>query len=366
MTRGFSRTAWIFYTFIVFEILFMISPFALYYYSAYGLPLEYLQNNKRTAWLVQFILPHYSYSGNTFINRHNEIGWLLIMAGLILFIGGFCQIYHAKILRKKEVSGGLYRFIRHPQYVSLAILGLGTFLVYPRFIILITFVSMIFIYTYLARMEEKECLEKFGGSYADYMATTGMFFPRLNTAGDVHVPEATLDPRKGTPPIFGIMLLYAAIITSTVVCGFAVRNYSLSTLASFSCDSAFVISLVSMRNDAIKEIYETILRSDAGRMLKSSGKYLVYILPEEWHVPELPVSFQQEHVKPDAYGGNIYKVLIASAVGEVEQAKGEVIFRKATGFNAHALVYINKKQNTIVKVVEPPRAKWTGIAAPLF
>jgi len=36
------------YCMIVFEILFMVSPFALYYYSVYSLPLNWLQQSVYT------------------------------------------------------------------------------------------------------------------------------------------------------------------------------------------------------------------------------------------------------------------------------------------------------------------------------
>lgn len=41
---------------IVFEILFMISPFALYYYAAYGPSLNVLHRSKWTSWLTDFLL----------------------------------------------------------------------------------------------------------------------------------------------------------------------------------------------------------------------------------------------------------------------------------------------------------------------
>ena len=37
--KGLRASAWLLYCLIVFEILFMVSPFALYYYSVYALPL---------------------------------------------------------------------------------------------------------------------------------------------------------------------------------------------------------------------------------------------------------------------------------------------------------------------------------------
>jgi len=63
--------------------------------------------------------------------------WPLILLGLMLFFMGFVQIYWAKLTGKANVEVGLYRYIRHPQYVALAIVGLGTSIYWSRFIVLI-------------------------------------------------------------------------------------------------------------------------------------------------------------------------------------------------------------------------------------
>ena len=41
--RAVKTSAWVLYTLIVLEILFMVSPFAAYYYSIYATPLNALQ-----------------------------------------------------------------------------------------------------------------------------------------------------------------------------------------------------------------------------------------------------------------------------------------------------------------------------------
>jgi len=49
--------AWGFYLVIVLEFLYMISPFALYFYSAYGPALNLLHRSPSTSWLTAFFLP---------------------------------------------------------------------------------------------------------------------------------------------------------------------------------------------------------------------------------------------------------------------------------------------------------------------
>ena len=46
------------YVLIALEVLFMITPFALYFYGVYGPVLEFLSIRTATAWMVEFFLPH--------------------------------------------------------------------------------------------------------------------------------------------------------------------------------------------------------------------------------------------------------------------------------------------------------------------
>jgi protein-S-isoprenylcysteine O-methyltransferase Ste14 len=124
---------WVFYLVIVCEILFMISPFALHFYSAYGPTLNFLDDSPYSDWLTRFFLPHFSETTSPFLNVLPKLGGFLIVAGILMFLAGAVPLYYAKLRRKGAVTGGLYKFIRHPQYVALAVLGLGTVLVWPRF-----------------------------------------------------------------------------------------------------------------------------------------------------------------------------------------------------------------------------------------
>jgi hypothetical protein len=48
LNRALVPAVWLFYVAIVFEILYMVSPFALYYYSAYGLWLKMFHQSSWT------------------------------------------------------------------------------------------------------------------------------------------------------------------------------------------------------------------------------------------------------------------------------------------------------------------------------
>ena len=142
----FTPTAWLFYLIIGIEILYMISPFAVYYYSTFGPSLNFLHNSPTTAWLTSFFLPHYVETSSVILNRVHASGGVLIVVGFAFFFIGAGQIYFYKFTKRGAVTRGIYKVIRHPQYVALAIMGLGLLMVWPRFTVLIMFVSILFVY----------------------------------------------------------------------------------------------------------------------------------------------------------------------------------------------------------------------------
>jgi protein-S-isoprenylcysteine O-methyltransferase Ste14 len=138
------------YLLIGLEIVIMISPFAAYFYAGYGPLLNALYAFPATAWLTGFFLPHAVVSQSAVLNFINGIGRTLFSLGILAFLIGAFQIYLAKFRRKGMVNSILYRWIRHPQYLFLAIAGLGLLLFWPRFFIMILYVSMLFVYYLLA------------------------------------------------------------------------------------------------------------------------------------------------------------------------------------------------------------------------
>lgn len=169
--------ALIFYLLVALEVIIMVTPFTIYFYSVYAPVLTWLDRSPWTAWLTAFFLPHITYSGDPLLIVLAYAGPILLALGLGIFFVCASQVYGAKLFRKGVVSGGLYRVIRHPQYLGLVIAGLGLLLYWPRFFILVTYISMIFVYYLLAINEEGRMLRKFGASYATYLERTPMFLP---------------------------------------------------------------------------------------------------------------------------------------------------------------------------------------------
>ncbi len=65
--RWLSRTVAILYGLVMFEVIIMISPFAFYFYAAYGPTLKWLNHSRATAWLTGFVLPHAVFTTSPFL-----------------------------------------------------------------------------------------------------------------------------------------------------------------------------------------------------------------------------------------------------------------------------------------------------------
>jgi len=111
------------------------------------------------------------------------ISWICLAGSLLLAIQGFYLLTKFGQSKGKFedttslVAVGVYRYIRHPMYASLILLGWGAFLKNISLgTILLALVNMIALYL-TAKTDEKEMRGRFGDEYAAYMKKTRMFIP---------------------------------------------------------------------------------------------------------------------------------------------------------------------------------------------
>ena len=75
------------------------------------------------------------------------------------------------------VTTGIYKYIRHPLYLSLIAGGFGAMMKDPgTFQIILGCINFISLFI-TARVEEKEMITKFMNEYEAYMKKTRMFIP---------------------------------------------------------------------------------------------------------------------------------------------------------------------------------------------
>jgi protein-S-isoprenylcysteine O-methyltransferase Ste14 len=124
---------------------------------------------------------------------HQIISWLLLFASILFVIQGLYMLRTVGGSRARDqapenfafenttrlVTGGIYRYIRHPMYSSLLLLNWGAFfkhLSWPGMASAI--ITTIFVVV-AGFIEERENLDFFGPVYGEYQKTTKMFLPYL-------------------------------------------------------------------------------------------------------------------------------------------------------------------------------------------
>ncbi len=363
---------WGFYIIIGFEFLFMISPFALYFYSSYGDVLNLFHRWPATAWLTGFFLPHVSMTTSPILDSLKLWGFRFAGIGLLFFVLGVVQIYGAKLFLRREVTGGLYRISRHPQYLALAVLGFGVLLIWPRFLVLLAFVTMLFLYFLLARWEEQQCVEKYGESYREYMSRVGFLGPARLTSW---IPSAPAWARR---PIALVATYVLAIVVAAAAAG-ALRGYSLSHVSSFYTDNAAILSPAVLEADDLRSAHQLATSDPAVRdRLEAAGGssgWLVYVVPASWHLPDLPLESWEEipaehrggHTTPPDFERGVYKVLFTKARTHRPESRGREIVTTAYGREPVLRVRVDLHRNEVTAVESPPESVvWGDIPTPLY
>jgi protein-S-isoprenylcysteine O-methyltransferase Ste14 len=77
------------------------------------------------------------------------------------------------------VTHGPYRWVRHPFYVTTALLMASVTVLTANWLIGACSLVILALLAIRTPKEERMLIERFGQQYLDYMATTGRFFPRL-------------------------------------------------------------------------------------------------------------------------------------------------------------------------------------------
>ena len=116
---------------------------------------------------------------------HQLVSWFLLCGSIYPAWQGYGMLRSAGKPTDKSfedttrlVTTGLYRYIRHPMYASLMLLGLGIYFKNPMWWpnVALAVLAIASLAT-TARFEEAENLARMGRPYAAYMKRTKMFLP---------------------------------------------------------------------------------------------------------------------------------------------------------------------------------------------
>jgi protein-S-isoprenylcysteine O-methyltransferase Ste14 len=77
------------------------------------------------------------------------------------------------------VTGGPYRFVRHPFYCATILVVPAISTLVANWFLLSIGVSVLLVLVYRTNKEEENLIARFGDDYRSYMERTGRFFPQL-------------------------------------------------------------------------------------------------------------------------------------------------------------------------------------------
>ncbi len=376
VTRKTFWTVTLFYILIAFEFFYMASPFATYFYSIYGPGLNFVNENPALAWLSSFFLPHIVVdTSSVLLGLLEPIGIGIAVFGFSAFCIGAIQVYYCKLTKKGAATGGLYNLIRHPQYASLMICGFGLLLFWPRIIVLLAFIAMLFVYYFLAKYEERECEERFGQSYIDYKNKTNMFLP-FKIPGTNRLPGFL--PKSGLRRYLAIAGLYLLVAWVSVVMANELRDYTLKSLYTFYTKEAAYISVAKLDRDHLERIVSIALADkEVQNKLGNSNedksrKYLNYVIPTEWYVSEIPMkrasAVKGGHYHPAGYDKNLVKIVFTKVDLRTEkEVEGKEIILNTIKRTPVAEVGVDLAKNKVIEIADPVKAmKYENIPVALY
>jgi protein-S-isoprenylcysteine O-methyltransferase Ste14 len=271
MLKSLARTAgFLAYLVITLEMLFMVTPFALYYYAAYAPFLSAPSDLRASAWLPAFFLPHLS------TEIVPSIGGLIFLCGLVGFLLGALQVYYSKFRSRGVVKSGFYKRVRHPQYLFLAVSGFGLLMVWPRFILLIVYVHMLWFYYGLARSEEERMQSSYGDLYREPMKNTPMFIPGEPGRDLAHLLFGWISARR-----LRLLVTYCASLVAAIGIAFGLRQLSLrvTTHLSLSGEKIAAVSFPSSNETQLRGLIQAV-RSEPevqDRRTRQGGWFLVLV-----------------------------------------------------------------------------------------
>jgi protein-S-isoprenylcysteine O-methyltransferase Ste14 len=269
MLKSLARTVgFLAYAVITLEMVFMVTPFALYYYSAYAPLLSAPSRFLATAWLPAFFLLHLS------AEIVPRIGGWTFQFGLVGFLVAALQVYYAKFRSRSVVRGGFYKLVRHPQYFFLAVAGLGLLIVWPRFILLIVYVNMLWFYYLLARSEEKRMQSRYGDAYSELVRNTSMFIPGEPGRHLAQMLFGWISSQR-----LKLVVIYCVSLVAVVGGAFGLRQLSLRLITHLSLPEQQIaaVSLLHTNKAQLGDLIQSAIsdRDVQDRLRRQDGWILV-------------------------------------------------------------------------------------------
>jgi protein-S-isoprenylcysteine O-methyltransferase Ste14 len=102
------------------------------------------------------------------------LGSLITIVGVLLVVLGWREVYRA---RGSLATTGIYRYLRHPQYLGILMVTAGWLVHWPTLPGLVMWPVLLVLYYRLSRREEAYLAQEFGEAYRAYASRTPMLLP---------------------------------------------------------------------------------------------------------------------------------------------------------------------------------------------
>ncbi len=103
-------------------------------------------------------------------------GWITLVFGIIILLWSSQSRKKGRISKETFVEGGMYAFVRHPEFLGHILIIFALVLIAQYLVSLVIGVLLIILLWLAMVEEEKRNIEKFGDAYKDYMQRV----PRIN------------------------------------------------------------------------------------------------------------------------------------------------------------------------------------------
>ncbi len=289
MKRFVLRSSFFVYLLIGLEILIMISPFAAYFYSFYSPVLNLMQNSRFTRWLAEFFLPHFVFLDNFLLKAIGALQIATFLGGMLLFFSAAVPLYYRKFAGRGVATGGIYEWIRHPQYMGLGIAGFGLLLYWPRFFILLIYITMLFVYYLLARNEEQRMSSLYPDSYKAYRTKVPMFLPGEIGGKAFRVLSGSMKSKGAA-----LVALYCTTIILSTGTALLVRQYSVNAIILEEINGVSVTSVLPESGASAQTVVRSLLSSkEVIERIEREKATLAYVMPSDFFLMALVTDLER-------------------------------------------------------------------------
>jgi protein-S-isoprenylcysteine O-methyltransferase Ste14 len=145
---------------------------AIYRKSGATVPLNKTERKISISWMpIMLLLLIYS------IFLPLQLGTVWFYTGLTIFIVGLIMLEiagrnYTTTPLDEPVIKGLYRYSRHPVYLSFFLMFIGTAIASASWLFLLLTIVFLILMNILVVPEERFCLEEYGDTYREYMSRT--------------------------------------------------------------------------------------------------------------------------------------------------------------------------------------------------